>query len=526
MNGMNVVKINQIMGKLFHALTKKLTAEVLEEVFARGSKTRLRIHDLELELEGFEQILEVVKRPEYRKYFHRMFHMLHSNACEERDGRFFGHWNAHSFLLVDPDEENGDYQGARFGYFRFEAEFIRQDNEWKILELDVRALVVFKKWPCPTGETPEFLHPKVHVPGKFLGNSPDEDTYIQLRNLMGRFVQEGPELASELLSRKHFSAYYNPFYKGEVVEDLEAFKSLMAEISNEEKRMRVYNFHMMAATPYFIMGPEKTDADGFFMAQMLHFVRQPDGGYKVCFWIGKIYVHCIHEDVWRFTDFYVNPMICLGESDFIINPQRPMAMRDEMNWRRAPKRSEDTAGHAADLFAAESILPQWTERLKRGDTGNFVELYMKNSCEPISMGMSGPRTYGYENVLEHTGVSDKILETGTRAKRFPQFHIGASPVAEVYDQGKYAKISWLDYGWGNIGYGVFYDEDETQRMYRPMVGQYYHSFVRDQGQWKMYEFGWKPLIQWLPLWEYDTEQVDGWASKGFDKPWPLPFEMD
>lgn len=521
---MNVVEMNQVMGKLCHALTSGLTEHVLDQIFVRGSGTRLRIHDLGLDIKGFDNISGILKLPEYADYFKGMFHMLHSNACEERGERLYGHWNAHSFILVKPDE-SGVCQGARFGYFRFEAIFIRTDDGCKIESLDVRALVLFKKWPCTSGSKMRFLQSDLVQDTGFTGAHLDADTYIQLRNLMGRFVQEGPEQAVKLFSEVEFSSFYNPFLDGKAVTDYGDFKDLLEKISREEKKSRVYAFHMMAAAPIFKMANESS-ADGIFMAQMLDFIREPDERYKVGFWIGRIAVHYIKREVWQFTDFKVEPVICLGIEDFTINPERPMAMRDEINWRKAPEISPYTLGHADDLFAAESVLPQWTERLKRGDTRDFVELYMKNSCEEVSMGMSGPRSYGYENVLEHSGKPDKVLETGTREKRFPQFHIGASPVAEMYDQGKYAKISWLDYGWGNVGYGVIYREDETQRMYRPMIGQYYHAFVKDDGQWKMYEFGWKPLIQWLPLWTYDTEAVDGWASEGHGEPWPLPFEMN
>lgn len=115
-------------------------------------------------------------------------------------------------------------------------------------------------------------------------------------------------------------------------------------------------------------------------------------------------------------------------------------------------------------------------------------------------------------------------ENGSLDRRFPQFHMGVSPVAEAYENGKYVQISWLDYGWGNIGYGIYYGEEDHDRMYRPMIGQYYHCFVRDGQQWKMYSFGWKPLIQWLPKWDYCTDEVDGWAARPDAGPWPLPFE--
>lgn len=449
------------------------------------------------------------------------FHLLHSNAYKIHDkATIIGHWNTYSFFKNDKEPYS---KKIRFGYLRFLVKFHKKDNNWKITELECDELMTFEPEAC-------CLH-QLSLEGKKdlterLSGFIDPENYILLRNLVGSFVQNGPGEASNYFSENNFSCFHIPEICIDKIDNYNDLCRWFKLIAQKEKTQQLYHYLMTATTPIIVMDDER-HSHGIYLSQILTFDRNEDGKTFFELNIGVLYFKFIKtENIgWRISSIQEDLLIGGPLQEFSIPVHRPMAMLNDQKWPLAPKLLYKlTDSDICHIFKTESFLPQWTERLKRGETADFIEDYMKNDEEEIFFCMASGQTCGYEKAKSNQVESHKKFGQGTMTLRFPQFHTGNAPVASVSEDGKYIDISWMEWGWGNIGYGIIFREEECNRTYTPMIGQYHHKFVNDNGIWKQYYFGWTPLLQGLPSWSYNTQKVRGWASKPYKDPWPLPFE--
>lgn len=516
MDASAVVMMNQIMGSITQGICCGTADSLINDVFWESEEAVLRISDLDVDVRGIGNIKKIYEKYQYADGFFGAFHMLHSNSYQTKEEQGVAQWNTHSMWLTH-DEEN-KISGMRFGYFRFVGKFSCRGTIWKLQELSVHALIIFPEWKNSICES------QLYLPKLKRCEPVDADDYIQIRNTIGRYVQEGPGNMLRLFSEREFETYYLERITKEPVTEYEELLAFLERLSQEEIRNQLYKFHMIAASFVIQMEPDQNHASIQCLSQMMYFEPDKENKNKVQLCVGWMQARLVKEQKeWKFCSVDIRPVAWMEKKQMEIIPGRRMLMQESENWPLAPENQHCTAGYASDLFEAESILPHWTERLKRGDNADFVSEFMDNALEEISMGMSSGRVYGYDNVCKSAGVSTKPFENDM-AKRFPQFHTGCSPVMEINDKRDHIQISWTDYGWGNVGYNVIYEETEKNRMYRPMIGQYYHKFVKDKETWKMYSFGWTPTINSFPEWTYHTDEVKGWASKPLKTQWPLPLE--
>ncbi len=523
-----IVRINQCMGVLAHRLFSGTADAVFADMFCCDTEVIVDIgrDDLDAHLKSIDAIAKYYEEIKMQEGLFGALHMLHSNSYKVDDDVAVAQWNTHSSWL----SQTGENYGTRFGYFRFWARFVPVDGTWKIQKLEVKPLIIFPMWDnldkVSWGLLKEGgINGLFDTPGVLAMNTIKPEEYILMRNVIGRVSQEGPKSVLSLLSEKSFVKLDISGMDASVAESYEDAKAILTALGDKEVEQAFYRLNMFNAAPVFAVEDE-THARAVFMSEFLWFTKgkknELERIVKIMSGIGSIGL--VKEDgVWKISELVIKEAFSKQPMNFELQMERPMMMVREENWPKAPVHNPDVPMNVEDMFAAESILPHWTERLKRGDTRNFVIEHMINDVEEISMGMSGGRSYGNEKVLAHAGGTTDVLENGELALRFPQFHTGGTPVIEMVDE-IHIDITWPEYGWGNMGYGYFYTDADTHRKYRPMIGQYDHKFVKDKDTWKMYYFGWKSTIQSIPWWEYDVDDVLGWASKPYTKAWPLPLE--
>ena len=517
-----IVEINNLMGRLVYEIAFGDIQSNLFHFFWNEPITRLKTG--KYEASGGEAIKKLLKQLESENLLSGHLHLLHSNAYKmsERADEVYGHWNTYSNFFQKDEKIS---ENISFGYLRFFVKFLKKDECWKIREFDCDCLITFEpeKWIVRDAWEVTVLEKLKEVGGK---STVSPENYIHLRNLVGCFIQNGPGKASEYFSREKFSGFYIPSFYKERVEDADVLNRIFSEIAEKERKEKLYHINMTGTTPVIIQTDENHGC-GWLLSQILSFSRANDGKTWFCMEAGISRIDFVREGeaLWKISGWEMEELFHRHREEFHIPLHRPMAMYREEMWPQAPvPNTEITEAIAKEIFQIESFLPQWTERLKRGDTEVFIDQYMYNHQEDISFNMASGTTRGYERAREHQKSSGTKFNTGTMALRFPQFHTGNAPVARVSDDGNYAEMTWMEWGWGNIGYGIVFSDEETHRTYTPMIGQYHHKFVKDSGQWKLYFFGWTPLIQGLPSWNYDTDKVGGWASRPYERPWPLPFE--
>lgn len=518
-----VVTMNNIMGGLVNEIAFGNLKNNFYNFFWKGNDTKVKInHHCAV---GEEEIWNLMQMLDGKGLLHGNYHLLHSNAYKEGENNdeATGHWNTYSYFI----ERKGEYPNKKsvaFGYLRFTVTLKKINKKWKIHKFVCDELMTFQpfdhiSWEFQSNTRNWDL--ELAVPGEI-----DGENYILLRNLLGSFIQNGPGQAHTCFSKESFEKFFLPCVCFKKIESAKVLREWFLSVEEKEKNENLYHFLMTATSPVLKLKDE-CHAKGICLSQILTFEKDGQGNTFVKFHLGRMRLHFIREkdDGWKITMLDLETLFCASAKKFIVSNTRPMAMRNNEKWPQAPVLTNRlNSDDVQAIFEVESYLPQWTERLKRGDTETFIEHYMYNSRENVSFSMASGATHGYEKAREQQLESHRKFNTGTMVFRFPQFHTGNAPAAAISANKDYIDISWMEWGWGNIGYGIVFDEKETQRTYTPMIGQYYHKFVKDGEQWKLYAFGWKPLLQGLPAWNYDTEKVRGWSAKEYHYPWPLPFE--
>ena len=351
------------------------------------------------------------------------------------------------------------------------------------------------------------------------------ELFLELRNLAGRFVQNGPLRAKELFAREGDISIEIPGIFPVSAHGRTEVETALERWEAKERENGMYIYHMTATSPVFerlgsdrirgtllsmihsIAGP------AFGVAQEPYDLQRAFGGLEFCF---------VREERWRVQSVRLVPVIALEHEQYRFDPAHRQLMTERENRVYAP-RPEETC-RAEDCFEIESLMPLWTEGVKRPDLFSFAQTCMDTRSVDPSMHFSFDYI-GYSAVEQRCReLICKFADKNPDLWNYPQFHSANTPVIEVSPDGTKATASWFDFGWGNIGVAVFYDPAQTERSYFPGMGKYYHSLIKEDGRWKIYRFFWRPLMGSLPAWGFHTDQAGGWSQYNNGALWPRPFE--
>lgn len=454
-------------------------------------------------------------------------HLLHSAAYRMEDETHLrGHWNTYSFCLQQ-EGAAGQFHSVRFSYLRFCVDFRKERNGWRILRLDCRRLLSVDPWDY----TPELESAVLDCPDRPSGiclcdgtPCPNGEDYVALRNLTGMFCHNGP------LKAKRYFAKQDPCLDiPTVIPPAQGYDAVCAALDEWERLERENGLYLtvqMGTSPVFKMiGADS--ACGSVLALCIDTKGRLFGydcsPYPTVFRLAMLCFDYTREaDGWKIRSVTQKLLANMDPVEQRISSGKRIVMMEQEN--RICVREYCKEGTATDVFAVESILPEWTERLKRSDLPDFKSMYMDNGQRDLAIVLS--RGYfGAEAVAEHCEtLINSFVKKYPTMKKYPQFHTGNTPVIEISADGKHAVAAWFDFGWGNIGAGVLYDDTVKERNYFPGVGKYYHSFIKENGEWKMYRLGWYPLMGDFTPWSYRVGETGGWASMETDAPWPLPLQ--
>ena len=118
------------------------------------------------------------------------------------------------------------------------------------------------------------------------------------------------------------------------------------------------------------------------------------------------------------------------------------------------------------------------------------------------------RTCGYENIRARFGPKER---DENKRRENPAFHTLATPVIEFSEDGNYASAAWTDFAIADFSGAFEFPLDPV--CYYATANKYYHKFVRDKGEWKLYSFGWEPGI-FLGGFRFEAKKC-----RGFYKGW-------
>ena len=538
MNQQGIVAMANAMGRLLQGLSIGRAQEVIEQILDRSDETVLYIPDQGVDCKGWESCRQALLELNRRCY--GQVELTHSSAYRQcEDGTVMGHWNTYTYQLY----QDGGGHHILYSYWRITARFVCVEGEWKLRELSKLMLLHVNPWEYDPADEPGLLDsPETgfYIPQ----GEVDAQDYVELRNLAGTVAHNGVYRCRNEFALEGDVELYLP----DVMDKPAVGRSqVMAQLDRLEQ-MEVENLNMYLnfttmCTPVIVARGDWGEAT--FLGNVIN-VRGPAMGYqekpyRMQYRLAVIHMTYRREGgVWKIASLR-STLLCKINDVPYMNfhhdgsdgyPGRVEWMSKTPNRNLAP-RWEGRKDCAQDIFEIESILPQWTERLKRRDLPDFPDLFMKNSQHDLVIQLSRS-FYGYDTVCKHCNtLINGMLEGHETMWHNPQFHTGCSPVIQISNDGLSAQAWFIDKCWGNIGAAVFYDKDVKERKYYLGMGTYCHKFVKENGKWRLWHFGWTPTFGWSEqdpyryTYDYTYGETGGWsqwAAQGGEKPWPLPFE--
>ncbi len=510
-------QMQQMLGYLAADCFNGTLSSVGEAMFE--AQVQVYIPDLEIEGCGVLTVREALDK--LRLSGKKYLLMLHNWAQKDEEPILYGHCNSYLY------EVSADRKQVRFGYLRIEVQCLENEGRCVIRSLSVIKLLSLNPWQCALK--------KENIPLPWVsGNGvqkQDADEYVRLRNLIGRFARYDFRRWPFLMtSEGEICLDIAPYFDGQPfkVEDYADKIAVLAE--TEAANGEMYLFHISSlVNPVFTIEADGLRAQGHVTA-LIHAFKGEAFGYTEAPYpmntrIGICqFVFEKERGLWKIRSVSFEDVLELTDQKYF--NKRDFKHSDAVFERPSMPERNDALIHAADVFEIESIIAWWVDYLKRGESGLFPGRFMVNSREEISMNLSNHTFRGYDEIYGRcNALVGPFLEKHPSLYHYPQIHSGNTPVIEFSGEGDYAVGTWYDMAFGNIGGNIFYDEDETQRAYFPGLGVYDHSFVRVDGNWKMYKFRAKISGIWgLESWPFDTRTCGGWASRREKGDWPAPFE--
>lgn len=517
------------MNNTFSALMNYTAAEVLEkhidQLLYPTDEISLRIPLSGIDFCGFQEVKQAI----LTLYADEKgtAHLLHS-AAYKTDGLPAGeaeaNWNTYSYKVASRGTAGGA-QTIKYQFVRFTIGFKQaEDKTWKIKSIYALPLMTLAPWGCANPDLPGAM--QSGGPNLIFKQDPfrsiDPDDFVKIRNLAGFFTHYAPAHATEYFSTEE-----------DVCVDLlnktacgyAAVKKLFDDWKQADAQMGYLNRKLTVTNTVITYGETENKAvlSGIGHVFDSEVLDKEKPAFATVRRVVAVYMTFAREcGAWKIVTVRLVPVVSI-DREINMSPRmlEPMPSRVPDYF---PTIDPNHPGmDAGDVFEVESILPEWTERLKRGDLETFPDKYMVNEHEEIAFSMR-KAFVGYEAVMErcHDLIHGQI-KGKTDLLRFPQFHSGCTPV--ITSDGKYAQGIWTDICWGNIGALIFYEDHQKSREYLPGVGQYTHSFVKSKNGWRIYHLADRseyvaPMIDW----PYNIDEVGGWTVAQKPSQWPLPFD--
>ncbi len=503
------------IGRLFHCFYENNVPGIME-LFARDAV--LQLPDQRRTLQGWKDIEGFwIGKAAKRKIDEGMIPEIYLPCdiyLKPMENMFYGEWDTYSFR----SEAFGEVQ-----YFltHMQCVFIReQSGEWLIQRLRWNEILELCPWKLQVG------HMESHASDhrnkarkdewdKAWRETPSAEDYMEIRNLQGRFTQDGTDR-----SWKDFAADKDTILDLPTLYDapalgVEAVKRRLEDLRAKEIFNRKnYVFMPVICAP--VIRTRGNNGWGQWLVWGIEVKKRPEGPngapWEISMNLGRFVQEFVKADgKWRFLKFRHCAKYKI--SSFPYDPEKGLRhrMREKAlwdnTWLPGPKAGDLCL---ADAFDIEMILPQWTGRLRGGNSMDFVDHFMVNSKKEISMLVAGStqkRIWGHEEIRNRFGRPPEKDH-----KENPVFHTLASPVIEFFRDGTLAEAAWTDVAIADFS-GAFQFPKDPARYYMTL-NKYYHRFVKDQGIWKLYDFRWEPGT-YLGNFKFEAQKCRGFY-KGWD----------
>ncbi|MBB5265494.1 hypothetical protein HNP82_002640 [Catenibacillus scindens] len=439
-------------------------------LFSQDKDVCLNLPEKQLYVKGFSSVSKVFCEMEERYQMGEMpaeIFILNSKAYRTYKNRGKGMWEAFTFKY-SCHMNNKDLEAVP-SFYRFDCDFIVEDHQVKILRMDGYMAVNWLPWKCRL-----------------------EKNIVERQCLMWDDLKE---------------------INGEEFVQIEQLVSRKAH-TWESREGDALTFVPIPVAPV-IQVYESDQAKGQWLVMGFDISRDMEGsGFVAVRQIGLMKVSFIKKN----NEWLIRDEEFLAREVF--EPRKVREASPRQHWRPPVPRLPGSPS-AEDIFAIESLMPEWTDRLKVGRLQEFVPKYMSQAKDELFfwLGEDDQRIKtGYDQVLKDCLRMDSNYKNNRY--KTPIIHSAMAPLIEISEDGTLAYAQWLDQCCTDTSQMT---GDYTFPFPAMMnLCKYQHVFRKENGTWKLLKFTWNV---WASLGNIytDPRAWKGWVSYE-DVPWPMPFE--
>lgn len=421
-----------------------------------------------------------------------------------------GMWEANT---VSFNPSHGSFE---HGSCRFDVDFTLTGNDWRISRLVWYDMMSFLPVPCPAELLADSnLRTDTLPPLRCRISAGDG---VALQNLMGLYCHTNRRDIMQLWTTDEDTVLDLPTLFPAPCKGFSAIRNAFALLEQRERDNGGY----FLSIPFLsapVLDVDGDHAEGWWLAQSFCLTAPgEDGDARLRRELSRCHAHFMRQDGrWFFHELHFCPCFTLPAERLDHNMPGQISITPEDNHWTYPVRTGSFAHlYPYDTYQIQSVLPQWTSRLRRGLTHEFLDDYYMDDKDNIVLHIRINPQVG------RTEVATRMEEYDTRyVHRQPTSHNGSTPYCWINETGDEALVHWLDQSWTNRN-GVQMRNDFPIPFFRTS-GNYCFYFVKEHGEWHVSKIQWMPICLLEDLY-LDPEQSKGWAGTDSSNPWPLPFE--
>ena len=421
-----------------------------------------------------------------------------------------GMWEANTITLY-PEQA-----GFEHGSCRFDVDFALTGGGWRISRLVWYDMMSFIPTPCPREQLEQAVTQAATLPPTEAAVPAGDG--VALQNLMGLYCHSNRRDAISLWDESDLAVLTLPTLFPAPRVGYAEVKAAFEELEQRERDNGGY----FLSSPFLsapVIRVEGDEAEGWWMAQSFCMTAPgEDGDARLRREISRYHARFVRTGSgWAFRALHSYHCFSLPDERLDHNMKGQITITPEDNHWTYPVRTDSHAHrYPYDAYQIQSVLPQWTSRLRRGLTHEFLDDYYMEDKDRIVLHIRINPQVGREVIAGRMAEYDSVF-----VHRQPTSHNGSTPFCWINETGDEALVHWLDQSWTNVN-GVFGKKDFAVPFFRTS-GNYCFYFVKEYGEWRVSKIQWMPICLLEDLY-LDPEHTKGWAGTDSPNPWPLPFE--
>ena len=544
-----VVRIANAQGRFTIYYNNGEYDRIVDELFAKNPDVSINLRDAKLFGRGVEQIRNVLKEIAKRKadapYKHKELHMINSPivrvSSKEKTAQAI--WATMSYIIKPNESASDDTIIAEPLTTRMDVDFINEDGEWRIQNLDWYIYTSLNPWECPKGELSNWANndsARLSVPA--YSDKTCAKDWQEIQRLQSGYSQARRRNAKALFAKRPDTSFYLPGLTDKVVTGYDDVCALLDSFEAlEEKNAKLYLNTLLTMNPVIEIGADGVSAEGSWLGISISILGPAYGNSDekpcpVAIRFLEFKQSFVKEDgIWKYLRFRVDTLFCTPE--WIFDPAvKAGLISHDRRWQYPPEYVG--AGTPDDVYEIENVQGYWVHTLKivagQGEIVNQVVAFEDPGVEyhthdPFMEAHDFNMERTNNNVVGAIGIDNyriKAQELDTMMRdqgHHASSHITTTPYIVVHEDGIHATAYFLDFGWTLRAEAFGLPPEKWDA--NPGFARYAQEMVKTvDGRWRILKFSWFPIFRFQSAWPFKDENIRGWAGSKSPDNWPKPFE--